>query len=451
MRILMLTQYFPPETGAAQVRLLEIAKGIRAAGHEVEVVTAFPNHPEGIIPAPYRGRFFRRDEVEGIPVYRTWIYPVPRGSFWKRLLNYFSFVFSAAWGILKAGPADYLFVESPPLFIGFTVMFARRVKRAKVIFNVSDLWPESAVSLGLVTNNTLIGLTTRLEEHLYKISWRISTQTEGIVRTLQERGIPAEKLVLLPNGVDPALFQPGDPERRLVQELDLEGKFVILYAGTMGYAHGLEVALRAADILRRKEEGRDVVFLFVGDGSERPRLAKTAQELGLDNIRWVPFQPLGEIHRYYNLADVSLSTLRRYKLAEGVRPSKVFPGLASAKPLIYVGEGEGAKIIRESGGGLVLPPEEPERLAEAVLTLKSDPGLREEMGRQGREYVIRHYDWQSLVRRWLEGMGLLGDRRVESAAGRRERGVSSGETEVSEQELRVIDQELGSNVGDRKP
>lgn len=409
MRILMLTQYFPPETGAAQVRLLEVAKGMRAAGHRVEVVTAFPNHPEGVIPPEYRGKFFLRDVVEGIPVYRTWIYPVPRGSFWKRLLNYFSFVFSAAWGILKTGPADYLFVESPPLFIGFTVMFARRVKRAKVIFNVSDLWPESAVSLGLVTNKALIGLTTVLEKHLYKIAWRISTQTEGIIKTLQGRGIPSEKLAFLPNGVDPDLFAPQAPDEKLAAELNLEGKFVILYAGTMGYAHGLEVTLQAADILRNKEEGRDVVFLFVGDGSERPQLEKTAQELGLENTRWVPFQPIIEMQRYYSLAQINLSTLRRYKLAEGVRPSKVFPGLASAKPLIYVGEGEGAQIVAESGGGVILPPEEPEQLVEAILTLKADSERCKEMGRRGREYVIRHYAWQTIVRRWLEELGLLED------------------------------------------
>jgi len=158
-------------------------------------------------------------------------------------------------------------VESPPLFIGFTVFFAKRVKGAKVILNISDLWPESAVSLGLVTNQSVIALTERLERSMYKTAWRISAQTEGIIKSLKDRGIPEDKLVFLPNGVNPDLFAPQAPDKALMQELKLQDKFVILYAGTMGYAHGLEVALQAAKSL----EGADpeVVFLFVGDGSEK--------------------------------------------------------------------------------------------------------------------------------------------------------------------------------------
>ena len=404
MRILMLTQYFYPENGAAQVRLLEVAKAIRERGHEIEVVTAFPNYPSGVIPAAYRGEFFRKDSHAGIPIYRTWIYPVPRGKFWKRLLNYFSFVFSAFYGVVKAGKADYIFVESPPLFLGLTAFFAKWVKGAKLILNISDLWPESAVSLGLVSNRSVIALTECLERSLYKRAWRISAQTEGIIKSLKERGIPEDKLVFLPNGVNPDLFAPQAPDQALRQELKLKDKFVILYAGTMGYAHGLDVALEAAKNL--EEADPEVVFLLVGDGSEKPRLQEMAQNLQLSNLRWVDFQPLTEMRRYYSLASLTLSTLRRYKLAEGVRPSKLFPGLASAKPLIYVGEGEGAKIVEDSGGGIVLPPEEPELLARAILELKKDPARCREMGKQGREFVSLHYSWSSIVARWLGELGL---------------------------------------------
>lgn len=404
MRILMLTQYFPPETGAAQVRLFEVAKAIRNQGHDIEVVTAFPNYPNGIIPPEYRGKFYMKDSIEDIPVHRTWIYPVQRGRFWKRLLNYFSFVFSAFFGVLKAGKADYIFVESPPLFIGFTMMFAKWVKGAKLILNVSDLWPESAVSLGLVTNKTLISWAERLERRMYKTAWRISTQTEGIIQSLKDRGIPSEKIVFLPNGVDPDLFTPIKPDEKLQEKLELKEKFVILYAGTMGYAHGLEVALQAAQHLQK--EHPEIAFLFVGDGSEKPRLMEMAQEMNLGNVRWVDFQPITEMQRYYSLAAISLSTLRRYKLSEGVRPSKVFPGLASTKPLIYVGEGEGAKIVEESRGGVVIPPEEPLLLAQTILELQQDSALRQTLGEQGRDFVIKHYSWKSIVGRWLKNLGL---------------------------------------------
>lgn len=400
----MLTQYFPPETGAAQVRLFEVAKAIRNQGHQMEVVTAFPNYPTGVIPPEYRGKFYTREELDEIPVHRTWIYPVQRGKFWKRLLNYFSFVFSAFYGVLKAGKADVVFVESPPLFIGFTTLFTKWIKGAKVIFNVSDLWPESAVSLELVTNRQLIAMAEGLERTMYKSSWKISTQTEGIIDSLKSRGIPEEKIVFLPNGVDPDLFTPHEPDRELAEKLKLQGKYVILYAGTMGYAHGLEVALQAAELLEKSEP--DIVFLFVGDGSEKPRLEEMAREKHLSNVRWVDFQPITEMHRYYSLSNLNLSTLRRYKLSEGVRPSKVFPGLASAKPLIYVGEGEGARIVEESGGGVVIPPEEPELLVQAILDLKKDPEACQAMGSKGREFVIKHYSWKAIVARWLGDLGL---------------------------------------------
>lgn len=400
----MLTQYFPPETGAAQVRLFEVAKAIRDQGHQIEVITAFPNYPTGVIPPEYQGKFYMREELDGIPVHRTWIYPVQRGKFWKRLLNYFSFVFSAFYGVLKAGKADYVFVESPPLFIGFTTLFTKWVKGAKVIFNVSDLWPESAVSLELVTNKQLIAMAESLERTMYKSSWKISTQTEGIIESLKSRGIPGEKIVFLPNGVDPDLFTPHEPDPELVEKLKLQGKYIILYAGTMGYAHGLEVALQAAELLEKSES--DIVFLFVGDGSEKPRLEEMAREKQLSNVRWVDFQPITEMHRYYSLSNLNLSTLRRYKLSEGVRPSKVFPGLASAKPLIYVGEGEGARIVEESGGGVVIPPEEPERLVQAILGLKMDPECCQAMGAKGREFVSKHYSWKAIVSRWLKDLGL---------------------------------------------
>ncbi len=401
MHIIMLTQYFPPETGAAQVRLFEVAKAIQAQGHQIEVVTAFPNYPTGVIPPEYRGKFFMKDSIGGIPLYRTWIYPVQRGRFWKRLLNYFSFVFSACYGIAKAGPADYIFVESPPIFIGFTMFLARLLKRARIILNISDLWPESAISLGLVKNKLLIGLTSLLESRMYKVAWRISAQTEGIIKSLTERGIEPSKMVFLPNGVDPELFTPRPADQELVASLQLQNKLVVLYAGTIGYAAGLEVALQAAEKLRSHPE---IVFLLVGDGTEKPRLQKLAAEMQLPNVHWLPFQPLSEIVRYYNLAALSLVTLRRYKLAEGVRPSKLFPGLASAKPVIYVGEGEGARIMAESGGGVVIPPEDAAQLAETILELTADPERCRELGEKGRKYVSENYTWQVLVAQWLQDL-----------------------------------------------
>lgn len=399
MRILLLTQYFPPEKGAAQVRLQEMAKGLKQNGHRVTVVTAFPNHPTGVIPPEYRGHFLLKDELAGIPLWRTWIYPVQRGRFWKRLLNYFSFVFSSFFGLIRAGKQDLMIFESPPLFLGITALLYRVLYRTPVVMNISDLWPESAVSLGLVTNKTMIGMAESLERRLYRKAWKLSAQTEGIVDSLVQKGIARQKIALLPNGVDPELFRPLPPDQALVEELGVAGKYIILYAGTMGYAHGLEVAVEAAALLQTDPE---IHFLLVGDGSERPHLEELVREKELKNVQFVDFQPIEAMARYYSLSSINLSTLRRYKLSAGVRPSKVFPGLASGKVLLYVGEGEGAKIVEESQGGVVIEPENPALLARTISALKADPERCAVMGQKGRQFVIDHYAWNNLVKHWLD-------------------------------------------------
>lgn len=398
MRILMLTQYFPPEKGAAQVRLSEVAKALSRHGHQVEVVTAFPNHPSGVIPPEYRGRWFMQDEVEGLTVYRTWIYPVQRGRFWKRLLNYFSFVFSSLWGIMRAGPCDILFVESPPLFLGITAVIGKWLKGARLVFNVSDLWPESAVALGLVTNKTLIRLTEGLESWLYRRSWKLSAVTLGIRETWLKRGIPKDKVVFLPNGVNLELFRSRPPDEALLAELGLKDKFVLIYAGTMGYAQGLETVLEAAERLLSEKQ---FYFLFLGDGTEKPRLEEMARKLKLDNVRFLGFQPVTEVPRYFSLAGGSIVPLKKLKLFEGARPSKMFPAMGCAVPIIYSGEGEAVDLMHAAGAGLTVEPENPEKMAEAIRTLYGQSDQGRSLGENGRRYVEQHYSWDSIVAEWL--------------------------------------------------
>ncbi|WP_206808403.1 glycosyltransferase family 4 protein [Paradesulfitobacterium ferrireducens] len=403
MRFLMLTQYFPPETGAAQVRLKELAKGLQRQGHDVTVVTAFPNHPSGVIPPEYRGRFFMKDEVEGLTVFRTWVYPVQRGRFWKRLLNYFSFVFSSLFGILRAGPCDILFVESPPLFLGMTAVLGQWIKGARLVFNVSDLWPESAVALGLVTNKSLIRLTEALESWLYRRSWKLSAVTLGIRDTWLKRGIPAEKVAFLPNGVNLELFRPLPPDREFQDRLQLKDKFVLIYAGTMGYAQGLETVLEAARLLQGEEQYR---FLFLGDGTEKPKLEQLAHDYNLTNVQFVGFQPVTDMPRYFSLAGASIVPLKKLKLFEGARPSKMFPAMGCAVPIIYSGEGEAVDLIREAGAGLTVEPENPEQLAQAIRTLYELKDQGRSLGEQGRSYVEKHYSWDSIVAEWLRELGI---------------------------------------------
>ncbi|ODA41174.1 glycosyltransferase family 4 protein [Desulfosporosinus sp. BG] len=403
MRILMLTQYFPPESGAAQVRLKELAKGLQGNGHKVTVVTAFPNHPSGVIPPNYRGRWRMKDEVDGIPVWRTWIYPVQRGRFWKRLLNYFSFVFSSFWGLSKAGKQDVLFFESPPLFLGITALVYGWLTRTRIIMNISDLWPESAVALGLVNSRWMIRAAEGLEKLLYRKAWKISSQTEGIRTSLVQRGVPEDKVTFLPNGVNLELFAPRKRDEEMARKLGLnEEDFVLIYAGTMGYAQGLESVIRTAELLKDKQGFR---FLFVGDGTEKPMLEALTKEKELSNVSFVDFQPVQEMPRYFSLSSASIVPLKKNKLFEGARPSKMFPALGSAVPVIYSGEGEAAELVLSSGGGVVVEPENSEALAQAIIELKENHNRRE-MGRQGRQFVKDNYTWSQIIQRWLKDLGI---------------------------------------------
>jgi len=403
LRILMLTQYFPPEAGAAQVRLKELAKGLQRNGHQVTVVTAFPNHPSGVIPPHYRGHFRMKDEVEGIPVWRTWIYPVQRGRFWKRLLNYFSFVFSSFWGLSKAGKQDIIFFESPPLFLGITALVYGWFTRTRIIMNISDLWPESAVALGLVNSRWMIEAAESLEKLLYRKAWKISCQTEGIRDSLLQRGVPKEKVTFLPNGVNLELFAPRERDLEMAKKLSINAEdFVLIYAGTMGYAQGLESVIRTAEILKDKT---DLRFLFVGDGTEKPMLEALVKEKELSSVIFVDFQPVQEMPRYFSLSSASIVPLKKNKLFEGARPSKMFPALGSAVPVIYSGEGEAAELVLSSGGGVVVEPENSAELARAIVELKENPDRRE-MGRKGRQFVSDHYTWSEIIQAWLRELGI---------------------------------------------
>ena len=394
MRILFLTQYFPPEMGAAQLRLAACIRELRKLGHEVEVVTALPNHPNGAIFPEYRGRFAVTETWEGVTVHRVWLY-ASLGRSWKRLLNYFSFMATAWWGLLKAERPDLLFVESPPLFLSVTAWLYGLLFRVPFLFNVADLWPDSVKKLGLMSDGFMLRAAERLEAWSYRKAELVNAVTEGIQSVLtEEKGVPAAKVLWLPNGVDTELYDLQAPDPALAAELGLEGKAVVLYAGTMGYAHGVEVALEAAPLVA--EEG--IHLLFVGEGSEKAMLLEKAR--GLANVTFLPAQTPERVAQLYGLCYAGLSTLRDSPLFEGTRPVKIFACMACRKPVAYCGKGEGARLVEAQGAGLTCPPEDPRALADVLLRLKREPEAAQAMGARGRAFVCRDLSWSGLVKAW---------------------------------------------------
>lgn len=398
MRILYLSQYFPPEVGATQTRAYEMAQGLLRAGHHVTMLAEVPNHPEGVIRPDYRGKFWARESFDGIDVIRVWVKTAPVKTFKTRMLFYLSYMLNAllAGLLLARGRYDAIYATSPPLFVGAAALALSYLRRTPLVFEVRDLWPESAVALGELRNPRFIRWATRLEEACYRRARRIVVVTEGMRARLLERGIPAVKLALIPNGANTELFQPQPAAgQQLRADLGLEGVFLIVYAGIHGIAQGLETALYAADRLRANPR---IHFLFIGEGPCKADLLALKAQLDLPNVTLLEAQPREAIPAYLSAADVALAPLRRVELFKSALPSKMFDAWACACPVVMSIDGEARTVLERAQGGRFFPPEDVAALVNAIEDLAADPTACRRMGENGRQFVAAHYSRQAQAR-----------------------------------------------------
>jgi glycosyltransferase involved in cell wall biosynthesis len=398
VKFLILSQFFAPEIGASQVRLSYLCRELAAAGHEVEIVTGMPHHPAGRIFPGYRGRFYLKEEWEGLTIHRVWLYAAS-GSNLKRLLSYASFCLTCLWALARATKPDYIFVDSPPLFLGVPGWIAAKLWGVPLVFNVADLWPDSVRDLGVMRDGLLVDLAYRLERWIYQNSDVVTAVTEGIRDSLlKSKGVPPEKVLFLPNGVDTTLLRPSPPDEALKNELGLAQKKIILYAGNHGYAGAVEQILYAAQILRDESS---IHFLFVGEGPEKQKLIRMASDLELNNVTFHDQVPLETVPAYVSISDAAVVTLRKSQVMAGARPAKAFVMMAGGKPIVLAAEGEAARLIHAAGAGIVVPPEDHVALANAIRTLLQYPDIAAEMGACGRKFVVSNFQWSSLVRSWI--------------------------------------------------
>lgn len=392
MNLLILTQYYPPETGAPQNRLHSLALNLKNQGFDVEVLTAMPNYPKMEIFPEYKGKWKVEDEFEGIKIYRSAIYVSKSKGIFKRLVNYFSFVITSFIRGLSLKKYDFILCESPPLFLGISAYLLSRLKGSKLIFNVSDLWPESAEKLNLVNNKFMLKMAYKLEEFLYKKSALVSGQTQGIVKNIKDR-FPKVRTYWIPNGVDFHIFNHNnlEPKEEWRNRLGYaQNDFILLYAGILGHAQGLEVILHAADLVRSKP---DIKFLIVGDGPEKEVLHKLAEKLKLENVKFIPNTPKSEMPAFVNNTDAYIVPLKRLDIFLGAIPSKLFEPMALKKPILLGVDGEARDLfITKGNGGLYFTPEHSEELAEKILELYNNPELMLKLGQSGYEYVKNHFD-----------------------------------------------------------
>jgi len=409
MRTLIVTHYFPPETGAPQARLSELAATWAADGDQVTVLTGMPNHPTGVVPPAYRGAIRRREHRHGYQVIRTWLYATPNEGMARKIAGHLSFMISSVLlGGRRCGPADTVVVSSPTFFSIGAAWLLARMKRARLVVEIRDLWPAIFVELGVLTNHHLIRLLERLELAAYAAADRVVVVSDGFRANLIDRGVPGDKVHIIRNGVTLDRFDPGataDP--RVRDRLGAQaGDCLVLYLGTHGISHGLRGVADAAARLA----GEPVRFTFVGEGADKSRLQRRVAELALDNVTLLPAVPHQEVPALLAAADICLVPLRDVPLFSTFIPSKMFEYLAAGKAVVGAVAGEAAQILRDAGA-VVVPPEDSTALADAIRMLAADPQRRQAMGRRGRAHVEGCFDRVALAREYRQILALPQARR----------------------------------------
>jgi len=405
VKILYVSQYFPPEMGAPAARVSELAEIWARDGHQVTVLTGFPNHPTGVVPAEYRAKLRRlliREELAGVEVVRTWLWPRPNRKSYERILNYSSFFFSSAITGLFLRKPDVVIGTSPQLLTALSAWWLARVKRVPFVFEVRDLWPESLGAVGMAAEESaLYRVLGKLAAFLYKRADRIVVVSGAFKSILCERwNVPPEKISVVPNGVKTEKFSPAAGNEKVREQLGLQGKFVATYIGTLGVAHGLETLVEAAAQLQNSAP--HVEFLLIGDGADKERIAAMVEARGITNVRFLGQRPREVIPQYICASDVCLVLLRKTELFKTVIPSKMLEFMACEKPLVLAVDGEARRIMDEARCGLFVEPENSSALAEAILTLASDTAVRQQLGANGRRAILQKYSRKATAQSYRE-------------------------------------------------
>jgi colanic acid biosynthesis glycosyl transferase WcaI len=416
VKILYVTQYYPPEMGAPAARASELAHHWAVAGHDVSVLTGFPNHPTGVVPDQWRPRLRRlayREKVDGVTIYRTWLWPLPNRKAHERMRNYASFFLSAALRGLALPRPDVIIASSPQLLVGLSGWWLSFIRHVPLVFEVRDLWPESLVAVGAGQENSLLHTAlSKIARFLYERANLIAVVTPAFKEHLILRWrVPAEKIAVIENGVETDLFKPADASAAHAVRSDLgaESRFLVCYVGTMGMAHGLETLLDAAATLQR--ENPKVLFLLVGEGAEKERIKALASSRQLANVKFFDQQPREKIPALISASDACLVLLKKTDVFKTVIPTKMLEFMSCERSVILAVDGQARQILEEAGAGLVIEPENADSLAQAIIQLSSNPELREVFGKKGRAYIVEKFSRSRTAERYIEVLSALIDPR----------------------------------------
>jgi colanic acid biosynthesis glycosyl transferase WcaI len=379
----MLTQWFDPEP---TFKGLAFAKMLVRLGHEVEVLTGFPNYPGGKLYNGYKVRMLQRENHDGISVLRVPLYPSHDGSALKRIANYVSFAFSAAFlGTLLVKPADVMYVYHPPATVGFAASIISMIRRIPFVYDIQDLWPDTLAATGMLNNGVALSIIAKFCSHIYRVSANIVVLSPGFQKQLIARGVPANKIEVIYNWCDEGQIRNSSVDKEVAQELGLSERFNIIFAGTMGKAQGLDAVLDAAALIAGKYS--EIQFVFVGGGIEVDRLKKRAKDESLINVKFLPRRPVSEISSVLKLADVLLVHLKDDPLCSITIPSKIQAYMATGRPILIAVRGDAADLVKKANAGMPCTPEDSEDIAATVEKFYIMPrNQREELGENGRKF-----------------------------------------------------------------
>ncbi|MBD3335606.1 MAG: glycosyltransferase [Candidatus Eisenbacteria bacterium] len=413
LHVLYVAQYYnePQEPGGG--RHYAFTRSLVERGHRVTLITGQENYRTGRIPRRYGGRMIHREELNGVEILRAWVMTGYRRRFWLRYLNQLSFLLTGTGaGLRLPSPPEVVVASSPPLLAAAAGALLAARHRAPLITDIRDLWPESVIAMGLPVHAFLVRGGFTMARWIYRRSRALIAVTQGIRDGLMAQEQPSGKIHHIPNGVDWGLYeeppQPGDWRSRL----RLEDKFVSVYVGGMGPVHNVATLVEAAAHLARDPR---MHFVLAGDGPEKPRLARRAQELGLTNVTFHEAVPKREVPGLLAAGDLCVYSLRNDPFFRGTFPNKNFDYMASGRPLVLAVEGESQQLVEAAGAGRVVPPEDAGAMAAAIREMAALPaGERRAMGERGRRYVMERYHRRQLGVRFAE----LVEAAAEGAAGR---------------------------------
>jgi glycosyltransferase involved in cell wall biosynthesis len=388
MHVLILSQYFDPEPIRKPI---ELANELHQLGHKVSVITGLPNYPSGNLYPGYKIRFLNTTLENGIDITRTYEYPYHGKSALGRIINYISFMISAPFGLFRIRDIDVIYVWHPPLTVGIAAWLISLISGAPFVYDVQDIWPESVVVSGLVKSEKLINIMKMIERFVYRRAKSLIVVTKGARDNLIGKGVNEGKIKILPHITDDEIFKTINQSEvsKIRDRYNLNGKFVYMFAGNLGTVQGLDTIISAADLLRSEEQ---IVFIFVGDGSDGPRLKELTRSQNLEKkVIFIEQQPIEKIPTYLASSDVLFVHLKLSPLSNFVIPYKITAYLAVGKPVLMATGGAAGELIEEIGAGISIEPGDPYGMAQAIKDLSTkQKDVIKKMGEVGRNYFQSH-------------------------------------------------------------